>query len=93
MLVRKNQTLIGVGKVSPLGKPREQDVCLRLSGFTPFPLRIEVGRWRREPVEERICLKCVSGQLENETHFMFECAAYERPRESYTLELGISLIT
>ena len=59
-------------------RTRRHLTALRIGAF---PLRIEVGRWKREPVEERICLQCVSGQLENESHFLAECEAYQRPRE------------
>jgi len=60
-------------------RTRRKLTALRIGAF---PLRIEVGRWRREPVEQRICLKCMSGQLENESHFLAECVAYQQPRDT-----------
>ena len=59
---------------------REDDMRLRrrltqLRGGTN-ELRIEEGRWKREKIEERICLFCGSGSVEDEMHFMVECEAY-----------------
>ncbi len=47
-------------------RARRNFTALRIGAF---PLRIEVGRWRGEPVEERLCLMCMSGQLENRISF------------------------
>ena len=59
---------------------KEDEVRLRrrltqLRGGTN-ELRIEEGRWRREKLEERVCLLCGSGRVEDEMHFMLECEAY-----------------
>ena len=45
-------------------------------------LRIERGRWVGEKVEERVCLVCMSDEVENEQHFVLECPMYvcERAR-------------
>jgi len=43
-------------------------------------LRIEQGRYRREEVEERICLCCERKEVEDERHFMLVCALYEDKR-------------
>ena len=60
-----------------------------------LPLRIETGRYqnikdnttkkmRKMKVEERICLICNSGAVENEIHFIFECEPYiEAPNELF----------
>ena len=56
-----------------------------------LPLRIETGRYqnikdnitkkmRKMKVEERICLICNSGAVENEIHFIFECVTYTDAR-------------
>lgn len=41
-------------------------------------LRIETGRWRRpkEKEEERLCLLCEKGEVENELHFVTSCSKY-----------------
>ena len=58
-----------------------------------LPLRIEIGRYqlkknpntesfRKLNVEERTCLICNIGDIENETHFLCKCSAYEIPRHN-----------
>jgi len=59
----------------------------RLRGGTN-ELRIETGRYpitnrdRRLEVEERRCLVCMSGEIEDESHFVVDCAFYDDLRES-----------
>lgn len=48
-----------------------------------LPIRIEVGRYRKEPVEERICQICNQNVIEDEMHFLFYCQAYDNIRESF----------
>lgn len=50
-------------------------------------LEIEVGRHRRRngnliPEDQRICLKCSSGEVENEVHAILDCSAHEAIRAS-----------
>ena len=40
-------------------------------------LRIEQGRYTKEKLEERICLLCNNGRVEDEKHFMLDCITYE----------------
>jgi len=57
-------------------------VMTRLRGGTN-ELRIETGRWgitnRDRPldVNERRCMICWSGEIEDETHFVLDCSVYE----------------
>jgi hypothetical protein len=44
-------------------------------------LRIETGRHEGLQAEDRICLVCKRGIVEDETHFMLECEAYNRLRK------------
>ena len=47
-------------------------------------LNIEAGRWSRPQItarEERKCLIC--NKLEDEYHFLFECALYDSERNSH----------
>lgn len=41
-----------------------------------LPLRIEMGRYHGEPVEERICTFCCKNSIENEIHFLLHCPLY-----------------
>jgi hypothetical protein len=57
-------------------------VMTRLRGGTN-ELRIEIGRYpittrdRRLEVHERQCLLCMSGEVEDEKHFVLDCVIYE----------------
>jgi hypothetical protein len=63
-----------------------REVMTRLRGGTN-ELRIETGRYaitnrdRRLDLHERRCLICWSGEIEDETHFVLDCAEYEDLRE------------
>ena len=63
-----------------------REVMTRLRGGTN-ELRIETGRYpitnrdRSLDVEERKCLICLSGEIEDEAHFMLDCAMYEDMRQ------------
>ena len=48
-----------------------------------LPLRIETGRYGSIyiPEEEHVCNICESGDIENEYHFIFDCAAFIEIRE------------
>ncbi len=41
-----------------------------------LPLQLEVGRWINKAIEERICLICNNGTVEDEEHFLFHCNFY-----------------
>ena len=64
----------------------------RLRGGTN-ELRIETGRYaittrdRRLDVHERRCLICLSGEIEDETHFVLDCSVYEDLREKMFVAL------
>jgi hypothetical protein len=65
---------------------RARETMTRLRGGTN-ELRIEKGRHRatnRDRIlheSERVCLICVSGEVEDECHFLIDCAEYEDLRE------------
>ena len=45
-------------------------------------LRIETGRWKKIPVEQRTCQICLScDQVEDEVHFLLDCGVYNVVRE------------
>ena len=45
-------------------------------------LRIETGRWKKEPFEKRVCDICLASQVEDEMHFLLDCGVYDAARES-----------
>ena len=44
-----------------------------------LPLAYETGRYSRPPVpvDDRLCVYCNSGRVENEKHFFMECNLYD----------------
>ena len=63
-------------------------------------LRVETGRWERinskvegknvrikMPREQRICKLCVMNKVEDETHFLVECEAYQNRRKTMEKEI------
>jgi hypothetical protein len=57
------------------------------------PLRIETGRWKRpvEKLEERICLQCESGDIEDEKHFILHCQKFKDLREEMFGKISTTL--
>jgi len=43
-------------------------------------LRIETGRWIKEPLAERICKMCSMKVVEDEPHFLLDCLLYDHQR-------------
>ncbi len=41
-----------------------------------LPLKLEVGRWTNKTVEERLCLICNNGNVEDKEHSLFHCNFY-----------------
>lgn len=49
-----------------------------------FPIRVETGRYRRLPVEQRLCQVCHMAEVEHEEHFIVRCPLYaDLRRELY----------
>ena len=48
-------------------------------------LMIELGRLQRNhiPRENRLCPLCKSNQVENESHFLFQCSRYSFQRDTF----------
>ena len=65
---------------------QEREVMTRLRGGTN-ELRIETGRYpntnrdRRLEINERRCLLCMSGEIEDERHFVLSCWVYDDLRK------------
>ena len=45
-------------------------------------LMIETGRWKKEPLEKRVCDICLASEVEDEMHFLLDCGVYDAARES-----------
>ena len=52
-----------------------------------LPLNIEVGRYRNQPLEERLCPICELQEVEDEFHFLFQCPNNELLRNSWFIEI------
>ncbi|MCG8430841.1 MAG: hypothetical protein MJA29_06695, partial [Candidatus Omnitrophica bacterium] len=62
-------------------KSAEHRVCISRLRMSAHNLRIETGRYNNLARNERICLLCNSGQVEDEIHFMLHCPALTPARE------------
>ncbi len=49
-------------------------------------LRVETGRYCKEPLDQRICIFCDKNCIENEYHFLLFCIMYCDIREKYLEE-------
>ena len=45
-----------------------------------LPIRLETGRYKGLGEEKRTCELCLSGEIENELHFIFKCTSLEASR-------------
>ena len=45
-----------------------------------LPIRVETGRYNSINREERLCLGCNNGDVEDETHVMFYCIVHSEIR-------------
>ena len=45
-------------------------------------LNVEVGPYTKIPRENRLCVMCNMGHVENEIHVLFDCPMYQVMRES-----------
>lgn len=62
------------------GTAQQRRVMVMIRGGTN-DLRIETGRYEKLEKEERICIFCDSGEVEDESHFLCRCAAWKEERE------------
>lgn len=53
-------------------------------------LRIEAGRYQKDhlPREFRLCQLCQLNQVENETHFLFQCSSYSLLRQTFFKDIS-----
>ena len=59
---------------------RQRSLCAQIRSGT-LPLALETGRFNATPEEQRYCLFCELGEIENEVHFLFYCPKYDDMRE------------
>ena len=59
---------------------QQRTVIAKLHSGT-LPLLIETGRYKQIPRPERVCRQCDMGAVEDESHFLFYCQAYDNRRQ------------
>ena len=52
-----------------------------------LPFRLETGRYKGEPVEDRICSVCDLNVVETEKHFLLQCPYYNDQRNSLFVKI------
>ncbi len=48
-----------------------------------LPLHIEIGRYKKPPIEKRVCYVCDDGLLEDEVHFLYKCPGLANVRTKF----------
>ena len=56
-------------------------LCLTKLRIGVFPINIELGRYKKIPLEERRCPACPD-DVETEIHFLLHCGLYKEKRET-----------
>ena len=59
-----------------------RSVIVKLRSNT-IPVEMELGRYRGIPAENRLCSKCNSNSIEDDTHILFDCSFYLEDREQF----------
>ena len=62
--------------------PSERSAMAQLR-FGILPLNIETGRFRNQPVQDRLCTLCEFNEIEDEGHFLFKCSLYNDLRNDW----------
>jgi len=55
-----------------------------------LPLQVEIGRYSNMPLENRKCLLCNNGEIEDEYHFLFNCSFYTNERELFVRNINFN---
>ena len=77
---RKVKTELETEEYLEEGTAQERRVMVMMRGGTN-DLRIETGRYEKLEKDERKCIFCESGEVEDETHFLCRCEAWREERE------------
>ena len=56
--------------------PKRQRSLIQNLCIGTLPLMIEKGRYSGKPVDERVCMVCDSGEVEDEYYLLFKCKVY-----------------
>ena len=56
-----------------------------------LPLQIEVGRYYRKKLNERLCLICSDNVIEDECHFLCYSSGYKTEHEKFFLHIKFNL--
>ena len=59
----------------------EQRKCITRLRISAHKLQIESGRYQGTLRQNQICLRCTSGEVEDEVHFLFKCDTHLLKRE------------
>jgi hypothetical protein len=59
---------------------KQRAVISKLRSGT-LPIAIETGRFRKTPLQERLCGQCNNQSIEDEKHFLLHCNAYLLERQ------------
>ena len=81
-LVRPRTSEDPAGYVTADLRRRQRSLLAKLRSGT-LPLAIEIGRYTRSLVDERLCRSCDSNAIETEFHFLFECNRYNDLKERF----------
>lgn len=65
-----------------------EDLFLAQFRYEIFPIRIETGLYKGESLEEKICHFCVLNEIEDESHFLLNCAVYSNFRRELFNNVG-----
>ena len=57
--------------------------CLTRFKISAHRLEVESGRYKKQPVSDRICKFCKLDQIEDEIHFLCNCSAYNFERQTF----------
>ncbi len=79
-LMQKNKKSLHIEPYLPHNIPVKYIACFRLSAPK---LKIEVDKYHKAfptPVDQRLCQQCQLGEIEDETHFMYNCPKYTNER-------------
>ncbi len=82
-LLAKIKFEFGTEKYLQLDLDRYDKCLLSQFRYGILPLEIETGRYRGLNREERHCMLCKSGSVEDQVHFAFECSVYNNMRTGF----------
>lgn len=71
------------GKEEYLNLPTEQRSLITELRCGTSRLRVELGRWRQEQREDRVCVLCDSYEVEDERHVLLKCPVYANQRAGF----------